>query len=63
VDVAYDWKAGVIQLHPVGDQLVGTWTQSNGTGNIELTFDSGGKFQTGRWDDARYGKWFPAFLR
>ena len=69
--VTYDWKHGRMELHPLviqelefqGQVLAGTWTQDNASGPIAFTFDTDGRFLSGRWNDATNSTWYKAFLR
>ena len=69
--MTYDWKNGRMELHPKvvrelefqGQILAGVWNQDNASGPIEFTFDSNGRFLSGRWNDATNETWYKAFLR
>jgi hypothetical protein len=62
VTIAYAWKNGVLTGTIIGNQIVGTWTQSNGYGPQTLTFDDDGQFISGWWADSDSGEHAPAFL-
>ena len=47
----YDWQGGRIRGTLVGRVFDGSWTQSNGTGGLRLTFDARFQEATGWWNE------------
>ena len=45
----YKHSGGKIDGTLVGNKLTGTWTQTNGKGRIEFTFNSNFSAFTGKW--------------
>lgn len=59
----YAWKDGVLRLTISGNDLTGTWHQSNGSGPISLRFADDFKTAKGTWSDSNTGETGLAFLR
>lgn len=59
----YAWKDGVLRLTISGNDLKGTWQQSNGSGPISLRFTDDFQSAKGTWSDSNTGETGAAFLR
>jgi len=62
VSFTYDWENGEIDGTLSGTQLIGRWTQSNGSGPQEIDFDANGNFVSGWWADDGDSTHHAAFL-
>lgn len=63
VTMTYAWKNGVLSGKVSGNDFIGTWTQENGKGKINLRFNDDFSRAQGSWTDSQSGEVGDAFLR
>jgi len=52
LNISYDWHGGLLSGKLTGNTLRGSWRQDNGSGEVELTFDTKLDLARGWWNSA-----------